>query len=75
MSDDKTVKISQYLLNLGLSLKSMKRILTYYETVYLSSGQMSHGVRLVSHKKRDGGKLPSFLASVSLKVIVLSSDL
>ncbi len=35
---------------------------------------MSNGVSLGLLIKRDGGKLPSFLASVSLKVIVLSSD-
>ncbi len=36
---------------------------------------MSHGVGLGLLVKRDGGKLPSFLASVSLEVIVLSGDL
>jgi hypothetical protein len=35
---------------------------------------MPHGVSLVLLIERGGGKLPSFLASVSLKVIVLSSD-
>ena len=35
---------------------------------------MSHGVSLGLVIKRDGGKLPSFLASVSLKVVVLSGD-
>jgi hypothetical protein len=42
--DVKVVKVSQYLLNLGLSLKSMKRILTNYGTDYLSNGNVSHGV-------------------------------
>jgi hypothetical protein len=57
-------------LNLCLSLKSMKRILTNYGTVYLSNGYESHGVSLELLVKRDGGKLPSFLASVSVQVIV-----
>jgi hypothetical protein len=55
-------------LNLGLSLKSMKRILTNYGTVYSSNG--SHGVSFELLVKRDGGKLPSFVASVSVEVIV-----
>jgi hypothetical protein len=35
---------------------------------------MSHGVSLGLLVKRDGGKLPSFLASVLLEVIVLFGD-
>jgi hypothetical protein len=65
----------EHVLNLGLSLKSMKRILTNYGTVYSSNGYVSHGVSLGSLVKRDGSKLLSFLASESLKVIVLSGDL
>jgi hypothetical protein len=57
-------------LNLGLSLKLMKWILIYYGTVNSSNGQESHGVSLEVLVKRDGGKLPSFLASVSVEVIV-----
>jgi hypothetical protein len=38
MFDINIVKLSQYLLNLGLSLESMKRISTNYVTVYLSNG-------------------------------------
>jgi hypothetical protein len=38
MLDVKIVKLSSYLLNLGLSLKSMKRILSNYGTVYSSNG-------------------------------------
>jgi hypothetical protein len=37
MFDFKIVKISYYLLNLGLALK-LKRILTNYGTVYSSNG-------------------------------------
>jgi hypothetical protein len=48
----------------------MKRILTNYGTVYLFNGQESHGVSLELLVKRDGGKLPSFLASGSLEVKV-----
>jgi hypothetical protein len=36
---------------------------------------VSHGVSLGLLVKRDGGKLPSFLASESLDIIVLSGDL
>jgi hypothetical protein len=36
---------------------------------------VSHGFRLGSLVKRDGDKLPSFLASESLEVMVLSGDL
>jgi hypothetical protein len=36
---------------------------------------VSHGVSLGLLVKRDGGKLPSFLASESLEVIVLCGDL
>jgi hypothetical protein len=63
------------MLNLWLSLKSMKRIFINYGTVYSSNGLVSHGVSLGLLVKRDGGKLPSFLASESLEVIVSSGDL
>ncbi len=58
------------LLNLGLLLKSMKRIITNYGTVYLSNGYESHFVSLELLVKRNGGKLPSCLTSGSLEVIV-----
>jgi hypothetical protein len=57
-------------LNLGLSLMSMKMILTNYGTVYLSNWYVSHGVSLGLLVKRDDIKLPSFLASGSIEVIV-----
>ncbi len=52
-------------LNLRHTLMSMNRLIANYETVYLSNGYLSHAIYLESSVRRDIGKLPPFLVSVS----------
>ncbi len=62
------------LLNLWLTLKSMIRIITNYETVYLSIELMSCVFFLELLLFWDGGKQLSFLASYCLLVIVFANS-
>jgi hypothetical protein len=66
--------ISYYLLNLWLTLMSMIRIITKYETVNLSIGQMTCVFYLESPLFWDGGKQPYFLASCCLLVMVFANS-
>jgi hypothetical protein len=70
----RVLDISYYLLNLWLMLKSTTRIITNYETVYLSIGLMSHLFFPESLLFWDGGKQPSILASCHLLVIVFANS-